>query len=258
MSDAAMLHMGDHETEVVEWGGRTAVDAIVLVHALGLDHEMWNGVVGALPSDWRCVAYDLRGNGRAAQAPAGDLKVYAADLRRIFDYAGLERAHLAGISMGGAIAMTFAGANPARLSSLSLICTPAHAVPAFEERAVAAERDGMVAQVEDTLGRWFAPGAADRQDSAVRYARACIQRNPPAAWAACWRALSGFSPSALLSDLPVLLVAGTADRSTPPEHMRRLLPFAPHARFEVVEGGTHMLALESPGPLASILRDAIA
>lgn len=258
MTAARRIRLRDHETLTVRHGSNQGGFPIILVHALGLDHRMWNGVASSLSADHELLAYDTRLHGAAASAPIGSLKDYVRDLLEIMDIHEIEQVHLAGVSMGGAISASFAAEHPSRLKSLSLICSPARSAGAFEERALAAEREGIAAQIDSTLQRWFDEDATKRADAAVIYARGQIISTTVARWAASWRALAQFDPRPLPTSLPVTLIAGSEDRSTPPTHMQDLLRIAPHAQFHVIEKGSHLLALERPVELAALIERSIA
>ena len=82
-----------------------------------------------LGDGWRVVRYDVRGHGRTSASATGyDWEHYLADLRGLLDHLRVERAHLAGISMGGAIALGFALEEPGRVASLALLDS---ALPGF-------------------------------------------------------------------------------------------------------------------------------
>lgn len=246
------ITLRDHSTLLREDGGG---EDVVLLHGLGLDHRMWDGVVEALHGKFRCVRYDLRWNGRAAGAPNGDLRTVADDVLDVAEYLGLNRFHLAGVSMGAAVAMTFGSCFPERLRSLTLACAPPHALPAFKQRARAAEFEGMTAQLTPTLKRWFSAATIAQDSQAVRYACARLEVMTAADWAASWRALSGFAPTILASDLRCRLIAGACDRSTPPKVVESLGSFGKDVQLDVIEGGEHMVVLEQPERFAALLAD---
>ena len=78
--------LGDHETLVTDTGGEGT--PIVLVHPLGLDRLVWRDVIRALEGERRLVAYDLRGHGGAAGAPAGAGSAMVDDLLALIDTLG--------------------------------------------------------------------------------------------------------------------------------------------------------------------------
>jgi 3-oxoadipate enol-lactonase len=251
------VDLGDHTTAVIDRPGDDPTLApLVLVHALGLNRQMWRDTIAALPTDRRVLAYDLRGHDRAADAPRViDLEHFATDLERLLDVLGLPTVHLTGLSLGGSIAQVFGLTRPSRLVGLDLIATVAETQPAFAERAAAAERDGMAGVLAGTLTRWFTPAALAVNGWPVRYARDLVQRTDVCNWAASWRALAGVDTLPRLGtlDLPVRVIAGELDPSSTPAGMRAISDAIPGAEFVVVPGAPHMLSLERPTELAALL-----
>ena len=77
---------------------------IVLVHSVGLDRSVWDGVVAALAPRASVLVYDARGHG-ASGKPAGPytVQLFADDLADLLDAAGWESAVVVGGSMGGCV-----------------------------------------------------------------------------------------------------------------------------------------------------------
>ncbi|MDT7798948.1 MAG: 3-oxoadipate enol-lactonase [Actinomycetota bacterium] len=171
----------------------------------------------------RVFAYDVRGHGTAADAPKPfTMAGTAADLVAVLDALELETAHVAGLSLGGAIAQAAAVAAPERFASLTLMAAPDRPVPeAFEERARVAETEGMAALVEPTLERWFTAAALAADTEGVRYARDCVASFEPATWASIWRGYGGLDVYERLRDFtaPAPAIAGGADASIPVDGM---------------------------------------
>jgi pimeloyl-ACP methyl ester carboxylesterase len=103
---------------------------VVLIHGHSADLRLWEPQVPALlGAGYRVVRYDVRGHGRTSVLPTGySWEHYLADLRALLDHLRVERAHLAGISMGGAIALQLALEEPGRVASLALLDS---ALPGF-------------------------------------------------------------------------------------------------------------------------------
>lgn len=248
------IQLADHETVVAQSGG--SGPAVVLIHALGLDWRMWEGVMTRLSAGRRVFAYDLRGHGWAAGSPSpftmGDT---AADLVGVLDALGLERAHIVGLSYGGGIAQTAAVAAPERFESLSLLATTDYPFDAFEGRARSGEVDGMPAQVVPSLTRWFTAPALAINDWGVRYARELVLRGNPTDWAAAWRAFKGVDVQNCLGDFepPTLVLCGELDASCPPEVMQPIAKRISGARYEELPGVPHMMSLERPEMVADAL-----
>ncbi|MDQ3445966.1 MAG: alpha/beta hydrolase, partial [Pseudomonadota bacterium] len=105
-----------------EWGGGAdAARTLVMLHGWMDVSASFQFVVDALDRDWRVVAPDWRGFGLSDRAP-GDCywyPDYLADLELILDdVVGSEPAWLVGHSMGGNVALMYAGARPQRVGAV--------------------------------------------------------------------------------------------------------------------------------------------
>lgn len=249
------VKLDDHQTRVFDSAG--AKPALVLVHALGLDHRMWRDVIPVLTERFRVIAYDLRGHGAAAGAPvAQGLVTYAGDLVALLDRLEIDSAHVVGLSLGGSIAQELALGRPERLRTLTVVASTAWSFDAFTERARAAERDGMAAQVIPSLTRWFRPEDLAKGGWAVRFARDAVERAFVADWVAGWHALATITTGDRLGQIrvPTHVIAGERDASTPPQLMKQMLEI-PGATYSEIAGAPHMVSLTHPKPLAeAILR----
>ncbi|MCO6010295.1 alpha/beta hydrolase [Actinoallomurus purpureus] len=249
------VSLTDHETVVTQMGDDGP--AVVLIHSMGVDRRMWEPVMPRLSAGRRVFAYDVRCHGEAVGAPIPfTMADTARDLLGVLDVLAVDRAHLVGLSLGGAIAQTAAVAWPDRFVSLALLATTDHPFPdVFEARARSAETEGMPAQVDGTLTRWFTPEALAADGWAVRYARECVERFDPAVWAATWRAYKSLDVMGRLDGFPgrILLMGGGSDVSAPPEFMAALAERIPGAHRQEVARAPHMLPLERPVEVAEIL-----
>jgi pimeloyl-ACP methyl ester carboxylesterase len=103
---------------------------LLLICGNGLDHRSFSEQIEAFSPHFCCVSYDLRGVGRSAvPQPGYTVKDMALDARALLDALGIERAHIAGYSLGGAIAQEIALGEPQRVLSLSLYSTFSHVEP---------------------------------------------------------------------------------------------------------------------------------
>lgn len=100
--------------------------ALVLLNSIGTDMSLWDAAMPALLAAFRTLRIDTRGHG-ASDAPDGDytLSMLASDVAAAMDAAGIARAAVAGVSLGGMIAMELALGHPDRVSAVALICTSA-------------------------------------------------------------------------------------------------------------------------------------
>src|SRR5262249_15509679 len=107
-----------------EWHGSGPGAPLVLVMGLGGDVTAWGLQLAAFAPRHRCLVFDTRGAGRsdAPDAPYSTAEM-ATDLWGLCDALAVTRAHLLGVSMGGAIVQAAALAAPERVASLQLHCT---------------------------------------------------------------------------------------------------------------------------------------
>lgn len=106
----------------VEWGAPTA-PPVILLHGITGHARTWDTLAEALAPQWRVLALDQRGHGDSEPAPDGDYTpgAMADDLEAFADALGYRRFTLLGLSMGGRVAMGFAGAHPDRVERLVIV-----------------------------------------------------------------------------------------------------------------------------------------
>jgi pimeloyl-ACP methyl ester carboxylesterase len=122
-------------------------------------------------SGHRVVAYDARGHGRSTPAPDRDYgyERLASDLEAVLDAAGLQRAVLAGASMGAHTALRLALREPARVAALALI------TPSYDPESARGERE---------LARWDALAEGLRERGVDGFVEAYDLASVPEAWRA--------------------------------------------------------------------------
>src|SRR5712671_2791283 len=117
------IDAGGRRLRVLELGGGDATP-VVFVHGFGADLNAWMFNQPALAESRRAVAIDLPGHGGSAkEIGVGDADTQAAAVIDALAALGIDKAHLVGHSMGGAIAATVARHYPERVASLTLIAT---------------------------------------------------------------------------------------------------------------------------------------
>jgi 3-oxoadipate enol-lactonase len=223
---------------------------LVLTHGLGDDLHFWDNVAETLEPHRRVVRWDVRGFGLSDKPPGPySPAMLAADLAALLDALGIDRAHLAGLSMGGVIAQRFALDFPERVRSLVLINTSSEvgerATARWERLASRVERDGFDARSADAT-RAFAAEFAARYPEVVAAATARTLSNDPLAFAAAARAMSNYAWTRELVRLtcPALVLQGLDDRLTPPGGSVRMSRALSRARLILVPGAGHNLPLE--------------
>jgi pimeloyl-ACP methyl ester carboxylesterase len=96
-------------------------DDVLFISGLADEGACWADQVAGLSDRWRITTFDNRGVGRSA-TPPGEYAIadFAKDTAALMDALGIERAHVVGSSMGGAIAQELALAHPQKVRSLVL------------------------------------------------------------------------------------------------------------------------------------------
>jgi 3-oxoadipate enol-lactonase len=229
--------------------------AVVLGNALGADMGMWDAQVPALAERFRVVRYDTRGHG-GSPVPDDALSIadLSADLLGLLDHLGIERASLGGVSLGGMVAMWAAADAPERVDRLVLCCTSARLGPPemWDERIATVRAAGTDALVDGALERWFSPHA----DPAVVARFGAMLRGVPAdGYAACCAAIRDMDQRDRLARVaaPTLVVAGSDDPATPPEHAELIAAAIPGARLAIVDGARHLANVERAEEVTALM-----
>jgi pimeloyl-ACP methyl ester carboxylesterase len=128
-----MLEAGDWRLHVRESGPRDA-SPIILIHGFGASLQTWDSWAAQLARSHRVIRLDLPGSGLSPPDPANDYtdSRSMAVLMALMDRLGLARASIAGHSIGGRIAWTYAALRPERVDRLILIAPDGFASPGFE------------------------------------------------------------------------------------------------------------------------------
>ena len=118
----ATLSIRGFRLHYVAWGD-PARPPLILLHGITGHARTWDTLATALADRWHVLALDQRGHGDSEPAPDGDYTVgaMADDLEAFADALGYRRFTLLGLSMGGRVAMGFAGAHPERVERLVIV-----------------------------------------------------------------------------------------------------------------------------------------
>jgi 3-oxoadipate enol-lactonase len=218
---------------------------------------MWEGVADRLPY-LRLIGMDKRGHGLSA-TPAGDwmLDDLAADVLALMDHLGVNRASVAGCSIGGMIAQRMATLAPSRIAGLFLSNT-AMKVGTDESWAVRIKgvtEQGLRGMAPQIMERWFAP--AFRATDEARAWETMLMRGDDAGYISTCRVLAAadLRTSSPTIACPVVLVGGTADASTPEDLVRATAAAINGARVEIIPGAGHIPAIDNPDATARLLAD---
>jgi len=230
---------------------------LVLVQGLGFDRSGWDPVSAGLRRRFRLVLVDNRGCGRSTAATTGfAVADMARDVVAVLDAAGIARAHLVGISLGGMVAQEVAVSYPERVDRLVLAATTpgwpfGHPMPASSaalmlgtsrlDREVALRR-----HVENALS---ASTVVERPELVERLIRHQAARpTDPKAWSALASAGAGYSGQLRQTRIRArtLVLHGEDDTVVDPRNGKLLAERIPDAELVILPGLGHLFFWEDP------------
>ncbi|MET9363692.1 alpha/beta hydrolase [Streptomyces sp. NPDC006632] len=273
-------HSADGTPLHVEVHGPDGAPAVVLAHGWTCSTAFWAAQIRELAGQCRVIAYDQRGHGRTAAADVCSTEALADDLEAVLraTLAPGERAVLAGHSMGGMTLMAAAGRPALREHAAAvLLCSTGASRLVAESRVVPIRagrvRTGLTRRILGSgapLGpvtplakkvlryATMGPGASpDKVEACARIVHACPRRVRKA-WSYVLEELEVDARVRELT-LPAVVVAGSADRLTPPVHARRIAAALPDCRsLDVLTGVGHMTPIEAPDIITEKIRALVA
>ena len=230
---------------------------LVLIQGMGFDRFGWQPVLRKLRRHFRLVLADNRGSGRSA-LPAGSFSVadMTADVLAVLDDAGIRRAHLMGVSLGGMVAQELVVDHPERVDGLVLVSTTpgwpfAYPMPAASMALIAAagRMTREVALRRHTENALSARTVKYRPEVADRLVE--LQSSRPAdpralsAQAAAGARYAGRLRQARIH-ARTLVVHGDADTVVDPGNGKLLADRIPGARLVIFPGLGHLLFWQDP------------
>jgi 3-oxoadipate enol-lactonase len=248
MRDGTMVH-------VREDGARDG-PPLLLLHALGTDHRVWDRIVPLLSPTLRIIRPDMRGHGASDVPPAPyRMGTLVSDAEDLCDALGVKDAIVVGLSIGGLIAQGLAVKRLDLMRGLVLSNTAARigTVALWEERIAAVRRDGMAGIADATMARWVGRDMAGTAWEA--HCRARLLSTPSEGWIGCASAIAGtdFYATTATLRLPVLGIAGGQDGSTPADLVRETVDLVSGSRFALIRRAGHLPCVEDPISYAEAL-----
>jgi 3-oxoadipate enol-lactonase len=216
---------------------------LLLANSLGADLHMWDGQASELARHFTLIRFDARGHGDSP-APHGPYAIadFGGDALELLDHLGIERAHVAGISLGGMTALWLAIHAPERVDRIVPTCTSAKLGPPqmWQDRIALVRAKGTVAVAPAVARNWVIDETRRPELETM------IAATPAEGYAASCAAIEHMD---LLDDLhritaPTLVISAKHDPSTPPEHGQAIADRIPNARLEVLDGAAHLANLE--------------
>jgi 3-oxoadipate enol-lactonase len=242
-----------------------AGEAVLLAHAIGCDHRMWEALERELAGRFRVIRMDVRGHGKSPVTPRPySLEQLADDARDVLDSRGVGEAHWVGLSMGGMIGQAFALRHPRRLKRLVLANTTssygADGPKMWEARARAVEEGGMAAIKDLAMQRYFSDEFRASHADVVEDTGRRFLSTPAQGYIACCDAIRNLDYTAQLPRIaaPTLVIAGGKDVGTPVSMSAAIAGAIPGARLAVIPGAAHLSAVEDPAAFNPLVAGFLA
>lgn len=233
---------------------------VVLIHGVGARLENWDGVADRLRPHFRVLRYDLRGHGQSARVPGPySLPLFAGDLRALLDHLGIQKAHVAGHSLGAMIAQMFALRHGARVDRLALLSAVAGRAQEERERVVA--RIDLIrtgdpgGHFQRSMSRWFTDAFIAANPEIIAAYAARNAENDPDCYAAAYRmlALEDLDRELEAIAVPTLIATGEQDLGSNPRMSELIHRRINGSTLRILPGLKHSILVEAPRAVAGML-----
>lgn len=230
---------------------------LVLLHGYPLDHHSWDLVAPLLEDTFDLILPDLRGFGQSttvdSQYTVEDL---ASDIAGLLDQLGIEKAAIAGHSMGGYIALAFTKRFPERVIALGLVSTQTPADPPDRKEGRYKTAGDVAEKGISGVVEMMTPKFTNDENLQIT-ARESMERQKPAAFIGALKAMAERSDtSSLLAGLriPVVVIHGDADALIAVDRAREVRAAVPQAYYVELNGVGHLPMLEAAHGTAEALK----
>lgn len=237
--------------------------ALLFIHGFPLDRTIWKHQVATL-AGWRRIAPDLRGMGTSDAPQDGySMAAYADDLAALLDRLRVDRAVVAGLSMGGYVAFELIRRHKHRVAGLILCDTKADpdsdaGKQGRDDMIALAQARGAEAVADRMLPKLLGRSTHQSQPQLVAQVREMIAKSPVPGIVGALRAMRDRPDSTPLLpsiDVPTLVVAGQEDELMPANAARAMTQAIPEAMMTVIPGAGHVPCLEAPTATSRVLAE---
>src|SRR5216684_5218725 len=228
--------------------GPAGSNVLMFSNSLGTNFSMWDLQAREFNKHFRILRYDTRGHGQSSVTPGPySIEQLGKDVIALLDALQLDRVHFCGLSMGGMIGMWLGANAPERLNKLALCNTAAKigTSEVWNARIEAVRKDGVKSVASAVIERWFSAAFREKAPAKVASTLKMLEESNPEGYAACCAAVRDFDFRKQVGriQIPVLVIAGAHDPSTPPADGRFLAEQIPGARYAELDAA-HLSNIE--------------
>ncbi len=257
---------GDLQTGYTQLG---AGPALILIHGMLVDRQMWLPQIAALAPHYTVVAYDVRGHGqsRSPLRRAYTSELLVADLRALITELRLVRPIICGLSLGGMIAQAYAATYPSELAALILCNTAVSSTLSLSDKLQTYTLGWSLPLTLRLLGAqrfvdysfWLArrtrgTGWVGNHPAVQAYVQACMRSFTTEELARFYRFLLGFPAQDLARiQAPTLIILGEYESPAVQRQMAYLRRQVADTRTAIIPGAGHVANLEQPAAFNAAL-----
>ncbi|WP_312231808.1 3-oxoadipate enol-lactonase [Pseudomonas sp.] len=208
--------------------GPAAAPVLVLSNSLGTNLHMWDAQIPAFTEHFRVLRYDTRGHGQSMVTPGFySIEQSGRDVLALLDALNIDKAHFCGLSMGGLIGQWLAINAPSRLDRL-VLCNTAAKIGTDEvwntriDTVLKGGEKAMRDLRDASIERWFTAPFAKARPEKVEPIVTMLAQTSPQGYAGNCAAVRDADYREQIASItaPTLIVCGTGDAVTTPEHGR--------------------------------------
>jgi len=239
---------------------------VVFLHGFPHNRSLWTPQVHGLVDRARCIAPDLRGFGETTVAGPYSMDQYADDVVSLLDVLRIDRAVIAGLSMGGYVAFSVWRRYRARVRALVLADTRAGA----DNDVARAKRDEMIAMANDRgsgavadsmIAVMVGQGTRTRSPEIVDEVHRMFASAPVEGIVGALESLKSridSTPTLATIDVPSLIVVGEDDVLTPVAESRAMHAAIAGSLLEIIGGAGHVSNVERPAAFNHVLSEFLS
>ncbi len=232
--------------------------AVVFANSLGTDLRLWDPLLPELPGI-RAIRFDKRGHGLSDAGGPFAIADLADDAAALIAHLDLGPVVFVGLSIGGMIAQALAARHPdvVRAVVLSNTATRMGSAESWAERIQAIRGAGLDSIADVIMQRWFAVPFRARPELAAW--RNMVTRTDSQGYVDACQALAGadLTRATAALRLPVLVIAGDQDGSSPADLVKATADLIPGAGFHIIPDAGHLPCVEQPAAFAAVLQPFI-
>lgn len=239
--------------------GDKAKPALIFSNSLGINYTMWQAQIDALKTDFFIICYDTRGHGDSS-TPQGNYTIaqLGQDVVDLLDYLDVKKANFCGISMGGLTGIWLAIHYPSYFDKIIVSNTAAKIgnQTAWQERAESVRANGLQGIADTASGRWFTDDFVKNNPEVVKNLSQNLAKGDKEGYANCCEALAiaDLRDDLKNSQVPMLVIAGSADPVTTVADGEFIVEHAPNATLAIIEA-SHIANVERAEAFNQIIKN---